>query len=149
MDEATLTNDFRSVISKLNSREKFDLINGALKALQIENETFDKVKDCKTSNEESNIADDVEYNSLATKHQFDTNSQESKSNDTTRECSINKEEMQSLRERIEELENENKDLFNAMENLDEQHAQSIGKYSLTLCHFFSFIDLLILLLLFF
>lgn len=127
MDEITLTNDFRSVISKLNSREKFDLLNGALKALQIENETFDKDKDRKMSNEELKKIGDVEYNPLALKHHFDANLQQTTPNDTTQEFSINKEEMQNLYKRIEELENENKDLLNAMENLDEEHAQSIGK----------------------
>ncbi|XP_026826589.1 thyroid receptor-interacting protein 11 isoform X2 [Ooceraea biroi] len=127
LDEATLTNDFRSVISKLNSREKFDLINGALKALQIENETFDKVKDCKMSSEELKKVGDVEYNPLVLKHHFDANLQQSKPHDTAQEFSINKEETRNLRKRIEELGNENKDLLNAMEKLDEEHTQSIEK----------------------
>jgi len=114
------------VISKLNSREKFDLINGALKALQIENETFDRVKERKMSNEElKRVTDDAEYDPLAPKHH--ANSQQSRPNDATQEFLINKEEMRKLRRRVEELENENKDLLNATEKLDEQHTQSVGK----------------------
>ncbi|XP_018366477.1 PREDICTED: thyroid receptor-interacting protein 11-like isoform X2 [Trachymyrmex cornetzi] len=124
LDEASLINDFRSVISKLNSREKFDLISGALKALQIENEaqkeTIEKIKDHEKSNQDLEKVDVFEYNSLALKH---ANSQEGKSHDTTEELLINKEEM--LQERINELQNENKDLLNVMEKLDGEYTQSI------------------------
>ncbi|XP_012214535.1 thyroid receptor-interacting protein 11 [Linepithema humile] len=99
LDEASLIHDFRSVISKLNSREKFDLVSGALKALQIESETHEKIKD---------------HEKL-----------QNKSNDAIEELPSNKEEI--LQTRIEELKNENKDLSNAMEKLDEEHAQSIEK----------------------
>lgn len=123
MDEASLINDFRSVISKLNSREKFDLVSGALKALQIENETNEKIKDHEKSNEELEKLSDFEKNSLVLKH---TSSQQDKLHDTAEELLINKEEM--LQKRIKELEIENKDLVDAMEKLDEEHTQSIGKY---------------------
>lgn len=122
MDEASLINDFRSVISKLNSREKFDLVSGALKALQIENETHEKIKDQKKSNEEFEKISGFEYNSLALKR---TSSQQDKLNNTAEEFLTNKEE--TLQKRIEELQNENKDLLEAMEKLDEEHTQSIGK----------------------
>lgn len=121
MDEASLINDFRSVISKLNSREKFDLISGALKALQIENETHEKINQ-KKSNEEFEKISGFEYNSLALKR---TSSQQDKLNNTAEEFLTNKEE--TLQKRIEELQNENKDLLEAMEKLDEEHTQSIGK----------------------
>ncbi|XP_071553727.1 uncharacterized protein [Temnothorax nylanderi] len=120
LDEASLINDFRSVISKLNSREKFDLVSGALKALQIENETHEKIKE--KSNEELEKADDFEYNPLALKR---TSSQQGKPHDTAEELLINKEEM--LQKRIEELQSENNDLLDAMEKLDEEHTQSIEK----------------------
>ncbi|XP_018307548.1 thyroid receptor-interacting protein 11 isoform X2 [Mycetomoellerius zeteki] len=124
LDEASLINDFRSVISKLNSREKFDLISGALKALQIENEvqkeTIEKIKNHEKSNEELEKVYGFEYNSLALKH---TSSQQGKPHDTTEELFINKEEI--LQERIEELQNENKDLLNVMEKLDGEYTQSI------------------------
>lgn len=106
----------------MNSREKFDLVSGALKALQIENETHEKIKDHEKSNEELEKVDDFEYNTSALKH---TSSQQDKPYDTTEELLINKEEM--LQKRIEELQNENKDLLDAMEKLDEEHTQSIGK----------------------
>ncbi|XP_011692596.1 PREDICTED: thyroid receptor-interacting protein 11 [Wasmannia auropunctata] len=122
LDEASLINDFRSVISKLNSREKFDLVSGALRALQIENETHEKIKDHEKSNEELEKVGGYEYNSLALKH---TDSQQSKPHDTAEGLSISKEEV--LQKRIEELQNENKDLLNAMEKLDEEHTQSIEK----------------------
>jgi len=117
LDEASLINDFRSVISKLNSREKFDLVSGALKALEIE--THEKIKDHEKSNEEFKKIG--EY-SLTLKY---TSSQQGKSHDTTEELLINKEEM--LQKRIEELQSENKELLDAMEKLDEEHTQSIGK----------------------
>ncbi|XP_011158549.2 thyroid receptor-interacting protein 11 isoform X2 [Solenopsis invicta] len=120
LDEASLINDFRSVISKLNSREKFELINGALKALQIENETHEKIKDHEKSDEELEKISGLEYNCSAVKH---TNSQQYKMHDTVEELSIDKEEM--LQKRIEELQNENKYLLDSMEKLDEEHAQSI------------------------
>ncbi|KYM76468.1 Thyroid receptor-interacting protein 11 [Atta colombica] len=123
LDEASLINDFRSVISKLNSCEKFDLISGALKALQIENEVqkeaIEKIKDHEKSNQDFEKVDVFEYNSLALKH---ASSQQGKSHDTTEEL-FNKEEI--LQKRIEELQNENKDLLNVMEKLDEEYTQSI------------------------
>lgn len=124
MDEASLINDFRSVISKLNSREKFDLVSGALKALQIESE---KVKDHEKSNEQLEKVDGIEYNTLTLRHHLDNISmQQNKPSDTTEEVSINKREI-ILQQRIEELQNENKDLSDAMEKLDQEHTQSIGK----------------------
>ena len=39
-DETALINDFRTVLSKLNSLEKLDLVRGALKALETENEKY-------------------------------------------------------------------------------------------------------------
>lgn len=122
MDEVSLINDFRSVISKLNSREKFDLISGALKALQVENEAYEKMKDHEKSNEKLEKADGFEYNSLALKHM---SSQQDKPHDTAEELLINKQDM--LQQRIEELQNENKELVDTMEKLDEEHTQSIGK----------------------
>ncbi|KAL6436249.1 hypothetical protein ACFW04_004666 [Cataglyphis niger] len=127
LDEASLINDFRSVISKLNSREKFDLVSGALKALQIENETHEKVKDHEKSNEQLEKADDIEYNTLTLKHHLDNISlQQNKPSDSIQEPLVNKREI-ILQQRIEELQNENKDLLDAMEKLDEEHTQSIEK----------------------
>ncbi|XP_029168534.1 thyroid receptor-interacting protein 11-like [Nylanderia fulva] len=127
LDEASLINDFRSVISKLNSREKFDLVSGALKALQIESETREKVKNHEKSNDQLEKVDGIEYNTLTMRHHLDNASvQENKSSDTTEEFSINKREI-ILQQRIEELQNENKDLLEAMEKLDEEHSQSIEK----------------------
>lgn len=129
MDEASLINDFRSVISKLNSREKFDLVSGALKALQIESDTREKVKNHEKSNDQLEKVDGIEYNTLTLRHHLDNTSmkpQENKPCDATEELSINKREI-ILQQRIEELQNENKNLLEAMENLDEEHTQSIGK----------------------
>lgn len=128
LDEATLVSDFRSIISKLNSHEKFDLVSGALKALQIESETHGKMNDQhekSDSDEKLGRAGGFEYNPLTLKHHFDANSEPDKPSDTNDEHSTNRED--TLRKRIEELENKNKDLLEAMEKLDEEHAQSIGK----------------------
>lgn len=128
LDEATLVSDFRSIISKLNSREKFDLVSGALKALQIESETRGKVKDQEKSDSDEKLGRVVggfEYNSSALRHHFDANSEPSKPCDANEEHSTNKEE--TWRKRIEELENKNKELAEAMEKLDEDHTRSIGK----------------------
>ncbi|XP_032668053.1 thyroid receptor-interacting protein 11-like isoform X2 [Odontomachus brunneus] len=124
LDEATLVSDFRSIMSKLNSREKFDLVSGALKALQIESETCGKMKGHEKSDSDEKLdrLGSFEYNPL--KHHFDMNSEQSKQNNTNEEQhSTNKEEV--LRKRIEELENKNKDLLETMEKLDEEHSQSI------------------------
>ncbi|XP_043259414.1 thyroid receptor-interacting protein 11-like isoform X2 [Colletes gigas] len=40
LDEMALINDFRTVLSKLNSLEKLDLVRNALKALETENEKY-------------------------------------------------------------------------------------------------------------
>lgn len=124
MDEASLINDFRSVISELNSREKFDLVSGALiKALQMESESREKLRNHEKSYEELGKVDDFEHDRLlAPKNHFDPQ-QQSKSSDG--EFLTEKE--RTLQRRIEELETENKDLSDAMEKLDEEHSQSIGK----------------------
>ncbi|XP_020300558.1 thyroid receptor-interacting protein 11-like isoform X2 [Pseudomyrmex gracilis] len=124
LDEASLINDFRSVISELNSREKFDLVSGALiKALQMESETREKLKNHEKSYEELGKVDDFEYDRLlASKNHFDSQ-QQSKSSDG--EFLTEKEK--TLQRRIEELETENKDLSDAMEKLDEEHSQSVEK----------------------
>ncbi|XP_072752797.1 uncharacterized protein [Anoplolepis gracilipes] len=126
LDEASLINDFRSVISKLNSREKFDLVSGALKALQIESETHEKIKDHEKSNEQLEKVDAVECNALTLKHLDNISLQQNKSSDTSEEILGNKREV-ILQQRIEQLQNENKDLQDAMEKLDEEHTQSIEK----------------------
>lgn len=113
-------------MSKLNSREKFDLVSGALKALQIESEMHEK-KNHEKSNEQLEKVDGIEYNTLTLRHHLDNISlQQNKPSDTSQELLINKREVM-LQQRIEELENENKDLLDAMDKLDEEHTQSVGK----------------------
>lgn len=112
-------------MSKLNSREKFDLVSGALKALQIESEIHEK-QNHEKSNEQLEKVDGIEYNTLTLRHHLDNISLQQKPSDTTQELLINKREI-LLQQRIEELQNENKDLLDAMEKLDEEHTQSIGK----------------------
>lgn len=128
MDETTLIDDFRSVISKLNSRERADLANGLLKALQIEaSETHENIEDHEKSDSDEKLEKDedgFEYNPRLRQY-FDGNLEQSKPSDITGEHSVTRDEV--LRKRIEELENENKDLGEALEKLDEEHTQSIGK----------------------
>lgn len=123
----SLVNDFRSVMSKLNSREKFDLVSGALKALQIESEMHER-KNLEKSNEQLEKVDGIECNALTLRHHLDNISlqQQNKPSDTTQELLIDKREVM-LQQKIQELESENKDLLDAMEKLDEEHTQSIGK----------------------
>lgn len=127
LDEISLINDFRSVMSKLNSREKFDLVSGALKALQIESEMREKKNHEKSNEQLEKVENGIEYNTLTLKHHLDNISlQQNKPSDTSQELLINKREV-ILQQRIEELENENKDLLDAMNKLDEEHTQSIEK----------------------
>lgn len=113
------------MISKLNSHEKLDLVSGALKALQIENETHGKMKNDEKldSEEKSEKIDDFEYHLSISRRYPNANLEQSKPNDAG--LSTNKEE--TLQKKIDELQDENKNLLESMEKLDEEHTQSIGK----------------------
>lgn len=119
-DETALINDFRTVLSKLNSLEKLDLVRSALKALESENEKQSKGnKQEKSDFDEKFKGPDNESVSLK------ANSENHKRHDDFIEASSNREA--ELYKKIEELQEENKRLFTSVEELDQQHEESIGE----------------------
>lgn len=130
-DEIALINDFRTVLSKLNSLEKLDLVRGALKALETENEKYSEVNKQEKSDfdEKFKRPNSVSHETAALKPNFDVSS-ENHMRDEFIKVSSNRES--ELYKKIEELQEENKRLFASVEELDQQHEQSIGKHALTL-----------------
>ncbi|XP_063981202.1 thyroid receptor-interacting protein 11-like isoform X2 [Diachasmimorpha longicaudata] len=98
MDEAVFINDFRAAISKLDSHEQVNLIRGALSALEMDNGA--RVE------EKSDIGKKV-------RSEEPTNG-------------VNNRELE-LRKKIKKLQEDNKNLSTSIEELDQQHAQSIEK----------------------
>lgn len=126
-DEIALINDFRTVLSKLNSLEKLDLVRGALKALETENEKYSEANKQEKSDfdEKFKRPNSVSHETAALKPNFDVSS-ENHMRDEFIKVSSNKES--ELYKKIEELQEENKRLFASVEELDQQHEQSIGKH---------------------
>ncbi|KAK9304488.1 hypothetical protein QLX08_004126 [Tetragonisca angustula] len=127
-DETTLINDFRTVLSKLNSLEKLDLVRGALKALETENEKYysEANKQEKSDfDEKFKRPASVNHEPVALKPNFDVNSENHIGHDGFIETSSNRES--ELYKKIEELQEENKRLFANIEELDQQHEESIEK----------------------
>nr|XP_003701706.1 PREDICTED: thyroid receptor-interacting protein 11-like [Megachile rotundata] len=123
-DETALINDFRTVLSKLNSLEKLDLVRTALKALESENEKQSEAnKQEKSDFDEKFKGPDSE--SVPLKSNFEVNSEHHKRHDGFIEASSNRES--ELYKKIEELQEENKRLFASVEELDQQHEESIEK----------------------
>ncbi|XP_033310393.1 thyroid receptor-interacting protein 11-like isoform X2 [Bombus bifarius] len=125
-DEIALINDFRTVLSKLNSLEKLDLVRGALKALETENEKYSEANKQEKSDfdEKFKRPNSVSHETAALKPNFDVSS-ENHMRDEFIKVSSNKES--ELYKKIEELQEENKRLFASVEELDQQHEQSIEK----------------------
>ncbi|XP_076289352.1 uncharacterized protein LOC143213413 isoform X2 [Lasioglossum baleicum] len=122
-DETALINDFRTVLSKLNSLEKQDLVRSALKALETENEKRDPT-DGQEKCEKSDF--DEKFQKPDVKSGFDESHSDSwKRHDGFVEPSNNREA--ELYKKIEELQEENKRLFASVEELDQQHEESIQK----------------------
>ncbi|XP_017762228.1 PREDICTED: thyroid receptor-interacting protein 11-like isoform X2 [Eufriesea mexicana] len=126
-DEAALINDFRTVLSKLNSLEKLDLVRGALKALETENEKYSEANKQEKSDfdEKFKRPNTVDHEPVAFKTNFDVNSKNRVRHDGFIEASSNMES--ELYKKIEELQEENKTLFASVEELDQQHEESIEK----------------------
>ncbi|XP_031836295.2 uncharacterized protein LOC116428606 isoform X1 [Nomia melanderi] len=126
-DETALINDFRTVLSKLNSLEKLDLVRTALKALETENEKHTETDRQEKSDfdEKFKKHDNYGHQSIAVKSGFDVHSEHHKRHDGFIEASSNKET--ELYKRIEELQEENKRLLASVEELDQQHEESIQK----------------------
>lgn len=126
-DEIALINDFRTVLSKLNSLEKLDLVRGALKALETENEKYSEANKQEKSDfdEKFKSPNSVSHETAALKPNFDVSS-ENHMRDEFIKGSSNRES--ELYKKIEELQEENKRLFANVEELDQQHEQSIGKH---------------------
>lgn len=126
-DETTLINDFRTVLSKLNSLEKLDLVRSALKALETENEKQSEVNKQEKSDfdEKFKWHGTVGNEPVAVKSNCDVNSDLHKRHDGFIEASSNRES--ELNKKIEELQEENNRLFTSVEELDRQHEESIGE----------------------
>lgn len=127
-DETALINDFRTVLSKLNSLEKLDLVRGALKALETENEKYSEANKQEKSDfdEKFKRPASVNHEPVALKPNFDVNSENHIGHDGFTETSSNRES--ELYKKIEELQEENKRLFANIEELDQQHEESIGNH---------------------
>uniref|UniRef100_V9IA26 Uncharacterized protein n=1 Tax=Apis cerana TaxID=7461 RepID=V9IA26_APICE len=126
-DETALINDFRMVLSKLNSLEKLDLVRGALKALETENEKYSEANKQEKSDfdEKFKRPSTVTHESVPLKPNFSVNSENHVRHDGFIEASSNRE--MELYKKIEELQEENKRLFTSVEELDQQHEESIEK----------------------
>lgn len=126
-DETALINDFRTVLSKLNSLEKLDLVRGALKALETENEKYSEANKQEKSDfdEKFKRPSTVTHESVPLKPNFSVNSENHVRHDGFIEASSNRE--MELYKKIEELQEENKRLFTSVEELDQQHEESIEK----------------------
>lgn len=127
-DETALINDFRTVLSKLNSLEKLDLVRNALKALETENE-----KQSAANKQEKSDFDEkfkrhttVDYDSVAVMPNFGVSAELHKRHDAFVGTSSNRES--ELQKKIEDLQEENKRLFASVEELDHQHEEAIGKH---------------------
>lgn len=113
------------MISKLDSQEKFELLSEALRALQIESGACEKNKIHEKSDSDEKHEKIDNLDSLVSKYYIDEDSERRKTVDKIDETLTNKEEI--LHKRIGILQNENKDLLDAMEKLDEEYTQSIGR----------------------
>ncbi|XP_034938260.1 thyroid receptor-interacting protein 11-like [Chelonus insularis] len=111
LDETTFINDFRAAISKLECHEQIHLIRCALKALEFDNSDGEMKE-----NEEKSNNFGKRKNTLSPKIYSD----ESNTN------GIHNREADLLA-KVKALQEENKNLSCGIEELDQQHAQSIEK----------------------
>ncbi|XP_057341818.1 thyroid receptor-interacting protein 11-like [Microplitis mediator] len=107
LDESTFVNDFRAAISKLDSHEQIHLIRCALHALELDN--GNELKD----------NDDEKKNTLKKRYYSQRYHDESTNGVHNREV--------DLLDKINKLQEENKNLTASIEELDQQHSQSIEK----------------------
>ncbi|CAD6204984.1 GSCOCG00003085001-RA-CDS, partial [Cotesia congregata] len=108
LDESTFVNDFRAAISKLDSHEQVHLIRCALHALELDN--GNELKD--NDDKKTNIAR-KRNNSQRYHDEIATNGVHNRETD--------------LLDKIAKLQEENKNLTASIEELDQQHSQSIEK----------------------
>lgn len=113
LDESAFVNDFRAAISKLNSSEQINLVRCALNALELENgaceshgnnEKLDIGRKKNLISQYNHIEESANINGVHDKRETE------------------------LQNKIQKLEEENKSLSVSIDELDEQHAQSIGKF---------------------
>ncbi|XP_078041286.1 uncharacterized protein LOC144472233 isoform X2 [Augochlora pura] len=120
-DETSLTNDLRTVLSKLNSLEKQDLVRSALRALETENQQ----KRNETGMQEKS---DFEEKLSKPDNNFD---RDEIANSTSRcgssNAAVPSNKETEFRKKIDELQEENQRLFASVEELDRQHEESIQK----------------------
>ncbi|XP_024947809.1 thyroid receptor-interacting protein 11 isoform X2 [Cephus cinctus] len=122
-DEAVLVNDFRTIIAQLGSTEQLDLIHSALKALESENEKLRTPQKWEKSDSDEKIEkiNDPGSDVSSLKANLHENSKER--GDKQREDAYDNEI--ELRKKIAELQEENKNLTISLEELDQQHTESI------------------------
>ena len=132
MDETAVVNDLRMAISKLRSTEQLELIKSALLALEIENEKLRASKVEEKSDVEEKLkklnSDGFEAVPLISGYEENSHNYE-KEDDAHLKEEFNRKESE-LNKKIEELQEENKILTTNIEELDQQHSESIGKNSI-------------------
>ncbi|KAK0098968.1 hypothetical protein PV326_011992 [Microctonus aethiopoides] len=112
LDESAFVNDFRAAISKLNSSEQINLVRCALNALELENgacESHDNNEKLDIGRKKNLIS---QYNHIEESANIN---------------GVYDKRETELQNKIQKLEEENKSLSVSIDELDQQHAQSIEK----------------------
>ncbi|XP_033213023.1 thyroid receptor-interacting protein 11-like isoform X2 [Belonocnema kinseyi] len=129
MDESAVVNDFRMAISKLRSSEQLELIKSALLALDTENEKLIASKHEEKSAVEEKLkklnSDGFEAVPLISGYEENSNNYQKEDGSHLKE-EFNRKESE-LNKKFEELQKENKILTTNIEELDQQHSESIEK----------------------
>lgn len=128
LDESMLINDFRAAISKLDSHEQSAMIASALKALTSSRDTSTPNEEIEKSDvgEKCEKFDRPRLESVSlVSHSEDTESHNgiAENDDATLKSNI---EIQQLQDKIKDLTEANEFLTLSLDELDKEHAQSLG-----------------------
>lgn len=125
-------------MSKLKSSEQLELIKSALQALENENEKLKATKnEEKIDVQEKSVklnSDGFEAVPLIVGYEENSNNR-SKIEETHSMDEFKKREIE-LNKKIQELQDENRILSNSVDELDQQHSESMGKISNRIFFFF-------------
>lgn len=128
-DEAEVVKDFQKAMSKLKSSEQLELIKSALQALENENEKLKATKnEEKIDVQEKSVklnSDGFEAVPLIVGYEENSNNR-SKIEETHSMDEFKKREIE-LNKKIQELQDENRILSNSVDELDQQHSESMEK----------------------